>query len=184
MVNPLKCSSCHKAVAGIHVLEVASQFEVTQSLHLCDNCATQLGILPNKINLQSLLGGGMLSGISAHLLGQSSGEAQPGFGPPGPVCPGCHLTSAEFKLRGRLGCPRCYEVFRTALVPLLERVHDASSHCGRFPSGTVRPPRPPVDLSALRHRLERAIATEQYEDAAQLRDQIQAAEDKRDRGPS
>ena len=25
------------------------------------------------------------------------------------------------RLRGRLGCPRCYEVFRGSLVPLLER---------------------------------------------------------------
>ena len=59
-------------------------------------------------------------------------------------CPGCGMTTQQFKNTGRLGCPRCYENFRGDLVPLLQRVHEASQHKGRLPGLTpaAQPPAP------------------------------------------
>jgi len=94
----------------------------------------------------------------------------------GPTCPSCGLTFHDFKSTGLLGCARCYDTFAATLVPVLERAHGgATQHVGRVP--------PEADV-ALRHRneqLERlsrelaaAVAAEQYEEAARLRDMIHA----------
>jgi protein arginine kinase activator len=121
-------------------------------------------------------------------------------------CAGCGLTVQQFKNTGRLGCPRCYETFRTDLVPLLQRVHESSQHKGRLP-GVLQPttqtptPTPPArepaarkapaaktksktdELVVLRKRLEDAVRGERYEEAASLRDALRKAEEG-DSGPS
>jgi protein arginine kinase activator len=74
----------------------------------------------------------------------------------------------EFRSRGRLGCPRDYEVFARGLLPLLQRAHGATRHVGkaarRSPSASRR--------LLLRAQLRRAIAREDFELAARLRDQL------------
>ena len=82
------------------------------------------------------------------------------------------MTLGAFKMRGRLGCPRCYEVFRQHVVALLARVHDATAHRGRYPGRSNHKAPDPVDVSAVREQLESAIAGERYEEAAALRDQL------------
>ena len=111
----------------------------------------------------------------AQKLVQPQPKAAPSTAPPRPTetsCPACGLTLGAFKQRGRLGCPRCYQVFRPHVVALLERVHDATAHRGRFPGRTVRKAPDPIDLTELRNRLAQAIAAEQYEEASRLRDRL------------
>ena len=161
----MQCTSCKNAAATIHVLDL-EKGAVVESHYLCENCAatkeiTQKSIFSSQV-LQSLLGGA---------------ESRPGEAATGAVCPGCHLTAAEFKLRGRLGCPRCYDVFRPALMPLLERYHDAVTHQGRFPGRTANPAPQPVSLAELRTRLHDAILEERYEEAAKLRDELKRVAD-------
>lgn len=89
------------------------------------------------------------------------------------------MTPADFRSKGRLGCPRCYEVFRSDLMPLLQRIHEAQTHRGRLPGRTVSSPAAPVEdraLSDLRRRLEDAVRGERYEEAARLRDDLRRAE--------
>ena len=82
------------------------------------------------------------------------------------------MTPADFRSKGRLGCPRCYEVFRGDLMPLLQRIHEAQTHRGRLPGRIVQPTAVAAEdrnLSDLRRRLEDAVRGERYEEAAQLR---------------
>ena len=68
-------------------------------------------------------------------------------------------------------------MFRPALLPLLERVHDAVTHRGRFPGKTATTASRAVNVAELRSRLAKAIAEERYEEAAVLRDALQKATD-------
>jgi protein arginine kinase activator len=106
--------------------------------------------------------------------GMKPGSSAVEFQDVGEACPACGLTAAQFRTRGRLGCPRCYEMFRQSLLPLLERVHDGTTHRGRCP-GKPTDQRAGEDeqLNDLRCSLRDAINAENYELAAQLRDQIQ-----------
>jgi protein arginine kinase activator len=88
------------------------------------------------------------------------------------TCPGCGLAYNEFKAKGRLGCPTCYEAFAPVLVPLLEKVHGAAAHTGRAPHRVAGEREAREALAGLEEELTQAVAAEQYEKAAELRDRI------------
>ncbi|MCC6671348.1 MAG: UvrB/UvrC motif-containing protein [Planctomycetes bacterium] len=162
------CTSCQKAVATIHILDMKDG-NIAGEQHLCAACAEKGGVVQSKTHalqwsvqaLEDYLSGGKQAGESGR---RALKEGQ--------TCPGCGLSAADFKMRGRLGCPRCYETFRPALIPLLERVHDATSHRGRYPGRGAIPTADQDTLAALQRRLAAAIAAENYEEAASLRDQL------------
>ncbi len=168
MHPPPMCSSCQKHLASVHVLDLASGVLKSEQ-HLCQVCAETLGVVQSKSQKMKP----MSAEILEDLIGSMTGDKGKMRGrSAGPACPGCGTTLGDFKMRGRFGCGRCYDTFRAALLPLLERVHDAPRHQGRFPT---RPPvlrTRPDSLVDLRRRLEAAIQGENYEEAASLRDQL------------
>ncbi len=93
------------------------------------------------------------------------------------TCPNCQITFAEFRRTGRLGCPHDYEVFRDELMPLLENIHGEPRHSGKAPRRAPRTSRQQNTLIRLRNDLKRAVAGEDYEAAARLRDEIRVIEE-------
>ena len=95
-----------------------------------------------------------------------------------PRCPTCGISFAEFREKGRLGCPNDYEFFEESLTPLLEKIHGATQHRGRLPQGSLDEAGQRNDtLLRLRRELQQAVKAEQYEAAARLRDQIRKTEE-------
>ena len=87
------------------------------------------------------------------------------------------MTFREFRLKGQLGCPHDYDVFRSLLTPLIERAHaGASHHVGKVPDTADATVRKQTGLLRLRRELEEAIEQENYEQAARLRDQLRSLE--------
>lgn len=184
-----KCSSCGTVLGSLKFVEVIEieNRSATKVHRLCEPCAEtaaaqQLGQGSASTLLSAAILENILPGLSEEQVEAADSE---GDTPAQTVtvrvsnetaCPACKLTAAEFRLRGRLGCPRCYEAFRAALLPLLDRVHDATCHRGRRPAVLGAPPPPPSpperDLGEIKNRLERAISEERYEDAAKLRDEL------------
>ncbi len=165
------CTACQKALATIVIMDLTGG-AVTGSQHLCANCADLMGVgqpkAPTKFSPE----------ILEDLLGGLKGSRPATTRPRAEACAGCGMTPTEFRTKGRLGCPRCYEVFRHELLPLLTRIHEAQSHRGRLPGRTSEAP-PPTDeknLTDLRRRLEEAVRGERYEEAARLRDDLRRAE--------
>lgn len=130
----MKCQVCQHHPVSFHVTEVT---EVDPSLpdphqqieqrHLCQDCARQLNlphlpaVKPQQLDIWKLL--------------QQSARAQQQATQL--ACPDCGMTLTEFRTKGRLGCPRDYEIFREHLDPLIERIHNAKHHLGRGPGGEV-----------------------------------------------
>jgi len=162
------CTACQKAIATIVVMDL-DEGSVTGSQHVCAACAEQLGVSPPK---QQKFSPDMLEDLLGGLKGQRRAE------PRTEVCPGCGMTPSDFRSKGRLGCPRCYEVFRDELMPLLQRIHESQTHTGRLPGTLAEAPAGPDEheLSDLRRRLEDAVRGERYEEAARLRDDLRRAE--------
>jgi len=169
------CQNCQKNAATVLVTEIAPDLESANGevkqpevheQHLCEVCAQALDLPYAPITKKSPVDIWKLLQLSANQ----------GRKKPGPACPACGMTLEEFRKKGRLGCPRDYEIFRTHLAEVLERVHGAVQHSGRIPgssgatSATGR-----IDL--LRQELGNAIRAEAYESAARLRDEIRALED-------
>jgi protein arginine kinase activator len=136
--------------------------------HLCDQCARERNLLPDppgpQIDLKALMN---------LLMPPSAAPAATGSQPTiEPSCPACGLTYAAFKAEGRLGCGHDYEAFRPVLEPLLERVHRAVVHAGKFPAAARRTAR----LDDLRNQMKAAVGIEDYEQAARLRDLLRQLE--------
>ena len=162
------CDICGGPGAVVHLTQVVDN--ETRTSHLCENCAAEKGIqatsAPGNLHLADFLAkmGGDAPG--------TSGPSQEDL-----TCPFCGLTTGHFKEVGRLGCPQCYPTFETYLRGLLRRIHGGTQHVGKV----YLPPDPSVSekekrLEALRRKLTRAIDTEDFERAAELRDQIRTLE--------
>ena len=94
-------------------------------------------------------------------------------------CSGCGFSYAEFERTGRLGCAQCYRDFSAQLKPLLQRIHGRTQHAGRHPSAFVPDPKDALALkiSELRQKMDEAVATENFEDAAKYRDALRMLTD-------
>lgn len=91
-------------------------------------------------------------------------------------CPTCGLVYSSFKETGRLGCADCYKAFQAQLRPLLRRIHGDTRHRGKAPArggagGTVL-----RQVQRLHDELQRAVEREDFERAAQIRDEIRRLE--------
>lgn len=159
----LYCQQCKKQAATVHVTEI-EQGEKRER-HLCQSCAEEKGYTAEKVvPFGKTLAGFIVQNVGAKELAQLT-------------CPHCELTFVEFRNSGLLGCPGDYDAFERALVPLIERAHEGTSHhVGKIPRrlGTPRPLE--NDLVRLRGELNKAVNEEQYEKAASLRDQIRTLE--------
>lgn len=90
------------------------------------------------------------------------------------VCEQCGMTYGEFQKCGMLGCAACYQAFKTPMTALLQRVHGNTQHAGRVPGGEHSGTSIRMNIDRLKQKLQKAIADEEYEQAAKLRDTIRA----------
>ena len=174
-----------------------------RSFWLCPHCAQKLGLL----SASPVEGADFTDWPQAFqqfysFLGQSPYAAS---GPrrQAAACPHCGLRLEEFRRTGLLGCPHCYRHFHTALEPRIRKIQAGLKHQGHRPtrpaetgpgenqqviltegqgsSGTSERAQE-LDLEATRKRLkaeqQEAVQQEDYERAAQLRDQLRALEER------
>ena len=99
-------------------------------------------------------------------------------------CPGCGRTYGEFMEDGIFGCPDCYEAFSPFLETAVRNLQGADRHTGKSPlSENKRAEKsgeelvketlsPEEEASVLEQQLKEAVAIEDYETAALLRDRI------------
>ena len=88
----------------------------------------------------------------------------------------CGFSQADFKKTGRLGCSECYGTFGEGLGSLLKAMHKGTEHVGKLPERAQRTMALNQRMRALNENLQKAVADENYETAASLRDQIKRIE--------
>jgi len=150
------CQKCPEE-ATVHLTETVGGRR--RELHLCPACAREAGVALPEAPPVLALDAVVQSLIVTHV-GELVGELARS------TCPDCGLKFMEFRARGRLGCPNDYRVFAKGLLPLLGHAHGATRHVGKAP----RPRADAGDRLRIRTRLRDAIAREDYEEAARLRD--------------
>ncbi len=95
-----------------------------------------------------------------------------------PPCPSCGISMAEITKHKRLGCPDCYDHYAQELDGVLKNAHDEHTvHVGKTPKIHTNFLKPEDILIRLKRKMEAAVAKEDYETAAILRDEITRAED-------
>jgi protein arginine kinase activator len=151
------CEACGEAIAGVELKLDGDG--MTRKIHLCERCAMEKGIdVPDLMSVTDIL-----AGLNA--FGKAPGELS------SKSCPVCGLRLKDLKKGSLLGCGACYEAFEPELQPILAGIHGSSRHVGKKPLARgERDSGDEAGLEVLERRLESAVAAEDYEEAARLRD--------------
>jgi len=165
------CEECHKAAAAVF-LKLAVNNKVTET-HLCPACAAKkgigLGLETGAFNISDIVGN--MSGYFKDFLPPERKTLR---------CKDCGLKYSEFKETGRLGCPECYVIFEPQLTELMARIHGSAQHTGRAyadaPELKLSKAETARRLTELRAGLKEAVAREDFEGAARLRDELKRLE--------
>jgi len=158
------CQFCG-APSAIHLTDI--QNNTARQMHLCERCGRERDLISEaaspQLNLPALL--------QLLLAEMKAAATKPATGPAGGTsltCPDCGLKYAQFRTAGRFGCPADYDIFREPLLTLLERIHRSADHAGKAPRSRRRE----IHAAELADRLSAAVAAEDYEAAAGLRDAL------------
>ena len=158
MAKPEQCSHCTKP-ATIHLTQIVNN--QINKVDLCEDCPyKQSATDPEAFSLADFL-------LEPAAVLSTKDQAK---------CDYCGFTPADFKKSGRFGCPRCYESFRGILSPMLRGMHKGLQHTGKVPERVLARISRKEEISTLRSQLQAAITAENYEEAAHLRDTLNARE--------
>ena len=149
------CEECGKNQAEVMMTTVINGESTTR--HLCRECLKKYKA-------------GDLQAVLAAVLSAMTSKAQA----PDITCPRCGETYAEFQKTGMLGCAECYQAFRKELTPLITRVQGRAQHAGRRPPVSEEEQARQNRMDELRFQMEAAVAEENFEEAARLRDELRA----------
>lgn len=164
--HSVTCSFCGRAhpyfALTRHVLDSS------ESMLLCSACAEELRIYPQhppaNVSASDLLAGLLDSAV------EQQGTSE---------CPECGQTMDELRRTGRAGCPNCYIHFQSLITTHLKRAGWPARHNGRYPARLTQYRDFFQQRETLHQELDSAVAAEDYEAAARVRDQL----DQRSEGP-
>lgn len=166
--RPPGCENCTNPCT-VHLTQIING--TVEKVDMCDSC-------PHAAQMKDP----MEFGLMEKLLGIAMQKGMPGSVPghaPQLTCENCGYPESEFKKTGRLGCAKCYDVFVTHKMDLLKKIQDAVLHKGKIPQHQ-NTPSSRVLLSELNKNLQMFIDSEEYEKAAETRDEIKRLKDEID----
>lgn len=168
------CQECQKRPATMHFTKIING-EKTE-FHLCEVCAQGKGnLFMSSFESPSLTINNLLAGFF---------NVNPNYQDTHPLsssqtlhCNQCGMTFEQFLEVGKFGCAHCYEAFADQLTPVLKRIHGGNwKHSSKIPnrSGGVLHLR--KKISILKETLQNLVAKEEFEKAAEVRDEIRMYE--------
>ena len=171
------CQDCLKKQASFHYT-FNHNGSITEK-HLCHECAKKQGLLDDSNKILGSFAGlnsgfesseGMLGEL---LEGLFDYQSRPHI-KQASICPFCKMNLSEFMHKGKAGCAKCYTTFKDAISPTLQKLHGNTKHAGKIPAERVRAKSREEKIKELELLLNEAVATQEYEKAAEYRDKIKA----------
>ena len=164
-----KCDKCDRP-ATTHSVEIIKGQKIEK--HLCDLHAAEEGMGAIKAAHTPI--NELLTNFVKHHSGGGGGS---GTGAGELVCEACGMSFSQFRETSLMGCADCYKAFEGPLTPLLERAHEGGTHhVGKVPRRAGTGEQRQAQLMRMRKQLDAAVADEDYELAARLRDDIRRVE--------
>jgi len=174
------CDNCGKNEVEVLIKQVLNQ--QIRNLKLCRYCAEELGftspVMPSITISFSLEDGSQKKRkVRKQPLPRRKDQLSDSH-----CCSVCDTKFSSFREEGLLGCPKCYEEFRVPLGAFLQKTQGSESHWiasdifkdisiitgnGEFETDDAGNAE---DITRLRLEMYDAVAREDYERAAELRD--------------
>jgi protein arginine kinase activator len=161
------CQICGKNPATVHFTEIHDN--KMSELHVCERCAEEKGLhsQPAKQKFD-------IAAVFEDMANSMTTTEEERIGHV--RCPRCGLLYSAFKETGRLGCAECYSAFQFQLRPLLRRIHGDTRHKGKTPARDGEVVSIARQVQRLYDELQRAVEREEFERAAEVRDEIKRLE--------
>lgn len=163
----MMCDECGIRPANIRLTTIVNGEK--RDRNLCSECLAKSQRFKNDLSALA----DQLNGLLGTL---KSGETKSEEDIPDIQCSACGTTYETFRKTGMLGCAQCYSDFREPLQNMMSRVHGHTQHVGRAPGDADQRLSMKAKADKLRQALKRAVADEEYETAATLRDQLRSLE--------
>lgn len=94
-------------------------------------------------------------------------------------CEVCKMTFQQFVKVGHFGCANCYRAFKSKLTPIIKRLHSGNTHHGgKIPARIGGSIHLKKQVSQLKEEMQALVEAEEFEKAAEVRDQIRSLEKK------
>ena len=166
------CEHCKNNQADVHLTKIINNEKI--QLNLCEECANEY---------QRQFAKGFETNFSTNqfltsLFSETSESAREDPRINDEDCPVCGLSYSIFINQGKLGCGYCYEVFQDKLEPVIKRIHGSSTHSGKIPERAGSKVKVKQQIKNLKSTLQKLVAEEKFEEAAEIRDQIKELERK------
>ncbi|MBR5887179.1 MAG: UvrB/UvrC motif-containing protein [Akkermansia sp.] len=172
-----KCQICGKR-ASIYLTQIING--QTSDLALCETCAREKGLFdPQSLTFAEKFFPEAFKEKIDKLVRELTGTHPPAAGQTAPKkavsggdllteCPVCHFKLENFRSSGRLGCADCYSVFAAEIEtdPEAAATDAPEAHLEDSEDSA------PIRRRKLEQQLQAAIAREDYETAARLRDEL------------
>jgi protein arginine kinase activator len=152
------CDVCKKNLSSIQISRIDDGVEV--QINLCESCAAEKGLRRDKQE------GFSINGFLGEALKSDKIQVE------AVKCVQCGTTLTQIRHHNKLGCDKCFWIFRKELKYLLQNATGSRRHKGRLPANLKQVKAILMDRAGLQKRLDRALAEENYEKAARLRDKI------------
>lgn len=165
----MKCDRCHEKPAVFRITQTVNG--QVDELHLCQDCSAKMQAEYAKHSwgklFQDNVFGGWLGGTGGiPSFGEGHEELEESR------CQSCGTSYEDFRRTGLFGCPACYRSFNDKLDKMFLRVQGGSRHTGRLNTATSLEASVSEHLKQLRENQRQAVANEDYELAARLRDEL------------
>ena len=158
------CDKCKKKQATIVKLQIIND-NITE-YNLCEECAST-GNMPFETIFKHIMNS--LIGLSDNFEEHEEEKIFKDI-----KCPGCGLTYEGFKSLLKLGCSDCYNTFRNQLTAFFKNMQGNVAHTGKLPVKSGAQLIKLREADHLKKHLKKLIDSEEFEEAAKIRDKIKA----------
>lgn len=163
------CEVCGEKEASVHLTSIINGKKT--EMHMCEDCAKKR----NKANIDDNLGfQSLLSGILNQNLTDYNSQIFKEEKSQELVCKTCGMTYQEFTQKGFFGCEDCYILFNEKLDKLFKKIHGNIQHTGKYPLSFRTKIKIESEINKLENQMKIAVSKENFEKAAQIRDEIHA----------
>lgn len=162
------CQNCDERQASVRLTKIVNGQK--EEVFLCEQCAREKGELnfvTEPFSFHNLLAGIFQGDLPSQRNFVRQEEEK---------CEKCNMSFSEFGKAGRFGCSECYNQFNPRLAQLMRRVHGSEQHTGKLPKRCGGSILIQKEIKELREEQQHAIANEDFERAAEIRDRIHELE--------
>ena len=163
------CDVCKENQATIRLITDVNGQRTER--HLCPSCVSKQKLLFRTEGISNILSAFLQSNTGKRM--QKAADLR---------CAGCGMRFADVTRLGKVGCAQCYQAFAGQLKPLLSRMHGNAQHIGRIPNNANITMKTQRRIEQIRREMDMAVVLEDFELAAELRDEIRELELKGQKG--